>query len=98
MTDLSGRICLVTGATRGIGRATAEGLARMGATVLVHGRDAALVETVCREISVSSEHGEADGFIAEISAHSRKLPGSQPKSGIVTSGSMCWSITLVRAL
>lgn len=35
---MAGRICLVTGATRGIGRATAEGLARLGATVVLTAR------------------------------------------------------------
>jgi len=35
----SDRICLVTGATSGIGAATALGLARMGATVVLAGRD-----------------------------------------------------------
>jgi retinol dehydrogenase 12 len=49
--DMTGRVCLVTGATRGIGRATAEALARMGATVIVHGRDAAAVDTVCRALA-----------------------------------------------
>jgi NAD(P)-dependent dehydrogenase (short-subunit alcohol dehydrogenase family) len=37
---LQGRVCLVTGATRGIGAAMAEALARMGATVVVTGRSA----------------------------------------------------------
>jgi retinol dehydrogenase 12 len=37
---LTNRICLVTGATSGIGEAAARGLATLGATVIVHGRDA----------------------------------------------------------
>jgi retinol dehydrogenase 12 len=37
---MDGKICLVTGATNGIGEATAGGLLALGATVLVHGRDA----------------------------------------------------------
>ncbi len=37
--DLSGRRALVTGSTSGIGRETALALARLGADVVVHGRD-----------------------------------------------------------
>src|SRR6476646_2315308 len=36
---LRGRVCLVTGATRGLGKATALGLARLGGTVVLLGRD-----------------------------------------------------------
>jgi NAD(P)-dependent dehydrogenase (short-subunit alcohol dehydrogenase family) len=39
MTDLTGQTALITGATAGIGRATAELLAQHGAEVVVHGRD-----------------------------------------------------------
>jgi NAD(P)-dependent dehydrogenase (short-subunit alcohol dehydrogenase family) len=37
---MNGKVCLVTGATRGIGLVTARALAAAGATVLLHGRDA----------------------------------------------------------
>jgi NAD(P)-dependent dehydrogenase (short-subunit alcohol dehydrogenase family) len=37
--DLEGMSALVTGATSGIGKATAEALGRLGAEVIVHGRD-----------------------------------------------------------
>ncbi len=37
---LQDKVCVVTGATSGIGEATAHGLAALGATVVVHGRDA----------------------------------------------------------
>ena len=45
--SFSGQVVLVTGSTRGIGRATAEAAAALGATVAVHGRDLAQVEAVC---------------------------------------------------
>ncbi|GAB3138920.1 SDR family NAD(P)-dependent oxidoreductase [Amycolatopsis sp. NPDC004378] len=41
MTDLTGRVALVTGGTRGIGLATARALAEAGATVVLTGRDEA---------------------------------------------------------
>ncbi|MES2123507.1 MAG: SDR family oxidoreductase [Gemmatimonadota bacterium] len=41
---MKGKVCLVTGANRGIGRATAEALAAQGATILLHCRDRAAGE------------------------------------------------------
>src|SRR5256885_7227983 len=49
--SMNGRICVVTGATHGIGRATARALAASGATVLVHGRDHARARAVAEDIS-----------------------------------------------
>jgi len=42
--DLTGRVALVTGSSRGIGAALAEGLAAAGARVVLNGRDAAALE------------------------------------------------------
>ena len=45
--DLTGKVALVTGSSRGIGLATALGLARMGAGVIVNGRtEAAVAEAI----------------------------------------------------
>ncbi|MCZ8324203.1 MAG: SDR family NAD(P)-dependent oxidoreductase [Sphingomonadaceae bacterium] len=46
MTDLTGQIALVTGASRGIGAATAQALAAAGAHVVLTGRDTKALEAV----------------------------------------------------
>ena len=48
--NLTNRIALVTGASRGIGAATAEALAKAGAHVILVARDAASLETVEQRI------------------------------------------------
>src|SRR5882672_7387972 len=68
MSDLNGRVCFVTGATRGIGRATAEALAKLGATVLIHGRDSAAVGAVCREMVRSTGNAKISGVVADLSS------------------------------
>jgi 3-oxoacyl-[acyl-carrier protein] reductase len=50
MGVLDGRVAIVTGSARGIGRATAEHLAREGARVLINDLDADLAEQVAGEI------------------------------------------------
>jgi NAD(P)-dependent dehydrogenase (short-subunit alcohol dehydrogenase family) len=49
--DCTGKQALVTGSTSGIGRAAALALGRLGADVVVHGRDAAAGETVVAELA-----------------------------------------------
>jgi NAD(P)-dependent dehydrogenase (short-subunit alcohol dehydrogenase family) len=68
MTDLTGRTCLVTGATRGVGRATAEALAKLGANVVIHGRDSASVGAVCKATMRLARGGQISGAVADFSS------------------------------
>jgi NAD(P)-dependent dehydrogenase (short-subunit alcohol dehydrogenase family) len=63
--DLSGKVAVVTGSSRGIGRASAELLARMGAKVVVSSRKA----EACREVvdGIRKEGGDAHVIACNIS-------------------------------
>ena len=61
MTTLSGKTALVTGASRGIGRASAVALGEAGAQVLVHyGRGAKEAEAVVAEIRKAGGRADRD--------------------------------------
>ena len=64
---LAGRTVLITGATSGIGKATAAGLAAMGASVAITGRDPRRTEAAACEVR-SAGGGRVDAFVADLSA------------------------------
>ena len=67
MTTLSGKTALVTGASRGMGRAGALALARAGAQVLLHfSRGAVEAEGIVNEIRKAG--GRADAIAADLAA------------------------------
>ena len=65
---LAGRTVLVTGGTAGIGKATALGLATMGARVGITGRDRVRSEAAAREIRAVG--GQVDVFVGDLSVQS----------------------------
>jgi NAD(P)-dependent dehydrogenase (short-subunit alcohol dehydrogenase family) len=67
--DLVGRVCVITGASRGIGRATAAGLARLGATLVLVSRRRDDGERVSREIQVK-DRPIPDVVTADLSSRS----------------------------
>src|SRR2546430_6727641 len=71
MTDTTlmvGKTVLVTGATGGIGKATAIGLARLGARVGIAGRDSARGEGAAADIRAASNNAAVDAFAADLSS------------------------------
>jgi retinol dehydrogenase-14 len=66
---MAGKTVLVTGASRGIGKATALGLATMGAHLLIIGRGRGRTEDAAREIRTAGG-GQVDVFVADLSAQS----------------------------
>jgi len=69
---IKGRLALVTGSTKGIGRAVAEALAAEGTRVVVNGRDEAAVKDA---VAALSRRGEAYGIAADLAtaAGARKV-------------------------
>lgn len=65
---MAGKVCLVTGATNGIGYETALGLARAGARVGLVGRDGGRAERAASDILASVPGGVTDVFVADLSS------------------------------
>jgi retinol dehydrogenase 12 len=66
--NMNGKICLVTGATNGIGKATVRALAQMGATVVIVGRNAQKTSQVVEEIRAASGNKNVDSLLADLSS------------------------------
>lgn len=64
---MAGKTVLITGGTSGIGKATAEGCARLGARVGIAGRDRRRAESAASGIKASTG-GTVDVFVADLSS------------------------------
>lgn len=67
---MAGRTVLVTGASGGIGRATAVGMAMLGARVAIAGRDRERTEPAGRDARAAGS-GQVDVFVADLSSQSQ---------------------------
>ena len=65
---MAGKTVLITGATGGIGKATAIGLATMGARVGITGRDPIRAEQAATDIRTASGNPAVDVFVADMSS------------------------------
>ncbi|CAN5689467.1 SDR family oxidoreductase [soil metagenome] len=66
--SLSGKVCLVTGATAGIGLVTARELARQEATVLISGRNPEKTQATVRQIREQTGNERVDSLLADLSS------------------------------
>jgi len=65
---MAGQICLITGATSGIGKATAFALARLGATVIVHGRNREKCNATVSAIRQETGNQSIEPIVADFSS------------------------------
>ena len=62
------KIVLITGATDGIGKATALQLAAMGATIIVHGRNTERCQRACDDLRAATGNANIDYVVADLSS------------------------------
>src|SRR5258706_2485812 len=67
-SSMAEKVVVVTGATSGIGRVTAEGLAERGATVAVIGRSPEKTAATVAAIRQATGNSAVEGFLADLSA------------------------------
>jgi len=65
LTLIKGKVVLVTGGAKGIGRMISEGFIQNGATVYISSRDAKACEQACKELNALGK-GKADFIAADL--------------------------------
>jgi short-subunit dehydrogenase len=90
--SLGGRTVLLTGATGGIGAATARALAARGASLIVTGRRTGPLEALAREVggrAVAGDLAEADGP-ARLAQEAGAVDVLVANAGLSQSGEITW--------
>ncbi len=86
---MAGKFVLVTGGTGGIGKATAMGLAALGARVGITGRDQARAESAAADVGAAPGSAGVDAFAADMSAQAgvrhlaAQVAGSYPRLDVL---------------
>jgi NAD(P)-dependent dehydrogenase (short-subunit alcohol dehydrogenase family) len=70
-TDLHGKVCLVTGASSGIGRVAARELARRGAHVALVGRSRAKCEAAVADLQARTGSRQVEALLADLSVQAQ---------------------------
>src|SRR3546814_8710046 len=70
--DMSGQVALITGSSRGIGKATAEAMAEQGAKVVISSRKQDACDATAAEINAKFGDGTAISVAANISSRSEE--------------------------
>ena len=65
---MQGKICLITGGSDGIGYAAARRLARMGARVVIVGRNSAKTEAAVQQIIADTDNPAVEYLLADLSS------------------------------
>lgn len=68
---MQNKICLITGATSGIGQAAATGIAKLGATVVIAGRSEERCQSTVAQIKTETGNPNIDYLLADLSAQAQ---------------------------
>jgi len=68
---MQNKICLITGATSGIGQAAATGIAKLGATVVVAGRSEERCQKTVARIQRATQNSHVDYLVADLSVQAQ---------------------------
>lgn len=80
--DLSGKLALVTGSSRGIGFALARGLGQTGARVILNGRDLTQLNRACSELQAEDIDAQCVSFdVTSASAVEQAIDGIEREIG-----------------
>jgi NAD(P)-dependent dehydrogenase (short-subunit alcohol dehydrogenase family) len=97
VADLSGRTCVVTGSSAGIGRATASELARLGASVVLAVRNPEKGERVRRVIAKATGRDDVEIAVVDLArqesirAFARGLAARHPRLDVLVNNAGIWA-------